>query len=283
VPPVAAPSSPAPALASTPAPAVQVAPAASSTPPPADARPSEVTPAPVETKPSSGSGHDRAVDERTPSGREDEGERARRPFSNTRADSPQAKGEKARAQVRVSVPPADSGSSNSRWLVLSLVIAALILGGRLYFRSGHATAPDAPAAEPPSTPVAPAPSEAVPQAAPEQAAAPSATTAAPEASAAASAAPTAEAAPSAAASANGAPSTSASAAPDGTRVVIVKISPPGARLFHKGKPVGASPVTIELAPGEKRAYEVGMPGWVTRRLVVDGSKPEMFIGLKPEK
>jgi hypothetical protein len=40
-------------------------------------------------------------------------------------------------------------------------------------------------------------------------------------------------------------------------------------------------VTIELAPGEKRAYEVGMPGWVTRRLVVDGSKPEIFIGLKP--
>jgi hypothetical protein len=42
-------------------------------------------------------------------------------------------------------------------------------------------------------------------------------------------------------------------------------------------------VRVELAPGEKRrAFEVGMPGWVTRRLVVDGSKPEMFIGLKPE-
>jgi hypothetical protein len=63
----------------------------------------------------------------------------------------------------------------------------------------------------------------------------------------------------------------------------VKISPPQAKLWRKGKAVGSSPVTIELAPGEKRAYEVGMPGWVTRRLVVDGSKPEIFIGLKPSE
>jgi hypothetical protein len=66
------------------------------------------------------------------------------------------------------------------------------------------------------------------------------------------------------------------------RTVVVTISPPTARLFRRGKPVGASPVTIELEPGEKRRlYEVGGHGWVTRKLSVDGSKPEIFIGLKP--
>jgi hypothetical protein len=42
-------------------------------------------------------------------------------------------------------------------------------------------------------------------------------------------------------------------------------------------------VRIELAPEEKRrSFEVGAPGWRTRKLVVDGTKPEIFIGLKPE-
>ena len=67
------------------------------------------------------------------------------------------------------------------------------------------------------------------------------------------------------------------------RTVVVTISPSNARLFRHGKPVGSSPVTIELEPGEKRRlYEVGGPGWVTRKLSVDGSKPEIFIGLKPD-
>jgi hypothetical protein len=67
------------------------------------------------------------------------------------------------------------------------------------------------------------------------------------------------------------------------RTVVVTISPPTARLFRRGKPVGSSPVTIELEPGEKRRlYEVGGHGWVTRKLSVDGSKPEIFIGLKPD-
>jgi hypothetical protein len=81
--------------------------------------------------------------------------------------------------------------------------------------------------------------------------------------------------------ASAAPTPSESAPAEGTRVVVVKISPPQAKLWRKGKAVGSSPVTIELAPGEKRAYEVGAPGWVTRKLVVDGSKPEISIGLKP--
>ncbi len=173
------------------------------------------------------------------------------------------------------MPPGDGGGSTSRWLVLSLVIAGVIMAGRLYFQNRQAGT-TAPAAEPPAT-------TAAGEATPAQTAAPAqtATGATPEASAASSPVASAEAAPAAAAPASAEPS--ASAAPDGSRVVIVKISPPGARLFYKGKPVGSSPVTVELAPGEKkRSFEVGMPGWVTRRLVVDGSKPEVFIGLKPE-
>jgi hypothetical protein len=67
------------------------------------------------------------------------------------------------------------------------------------------------------------------------------------------------------------------------RVVTVHLMPPDARLFYKGKSVGKTPVRVELAPGEKkRSFEVGRPGFVTRRLVVDGSQPEMWIGLRPE-
>jgi len=223
-------------------------------------------------------------------------ERTKRPFSNTRADSPQAKGERARqnAPLRVSVPPRE-GTSLSRWLMVSLVIAALIMGGRWYLQiraqkaaadtertqTAATTATDTPRATAlaPSAVAVPQVAETTTATAGPMAAAPSA---APETTAleAAPSAPTPSAADPSAASA--APSAASPPTP-GMRVVVVKISPPGARLFRKGKPIGSSPVTIELAPGEKRSFEVGMPGWVTRRLVVDGTKPEIFIGLKPEK
>jgi hypothetical protein len=202
-------------------------------------------------------------------------ERAKRPFSNTRADSPQAKGERARqnAPLRVSVPPRDTSNSLSRWLMVSLVIAALIMAGRWYLQSraqkagadAERTPVTAPAATdmPRATPLAPS-AVVVPQVTETATEAPSAASATPAEPSAA--VPSAESAPAPA-----------------TRTVVVKISPPGARLFRKGKPVGSSPVTLELAPGEKRAFEVGMPGWVTRRLVVDGTKPEIFVGLKPER
>jgi hypothetical protein len=215
-------------------------------------------------------------DETSSPDKEADGERARRPFSNTRADSPQAKGGGARARGRASERPADGGGSTARWLVLSLVIAGVIMAGRLYFQNRAASTP-APAAAPPKTTAAPVPSAAT-----------AANTTPPQPPAASATAANTEpsAAPDATASGAAPPASAeppASASPEGTRVVIVKLSPPGARLFYKGKPVGSSPVRVELAPGEKRrAFEVGMPGWVTRRLVVDGSKPEMFIGLKPE-
>jgi len=64
-----------------------------------------------------------------------------------------------------------------------------------------------------------------------------------------------------------------------TTTVVVKVNPPLAKFFYKGKAVGTGKMTLELEPGEKRAFEVGMPGYNTRRVIIDGSKPERTIGL----
>lgn len=93
--------------------------------------------------------------------------------------------------------------------------------------------------------------------------------------AAASAAPSASEAPSVATS----PEAAASA--DKVRINVVS-DPPGARLFWKGKSVGTTPFVLELAPGEKHAYEMGMPGYNTRKVVIDGTKTEISVGLKPQ-
>lgn len=126
----------------------------------------------------------------------------------------------------------------------------------------------APAAEPRAA--LDEPSSAAAQAAPQQ----SAPT--PTADTPAAAAPAPSAAPSAsddAASASNA---------TGKVTVVVKVRPPEARLYHRGKEVGMSPVSIELAPGEKRAFEVGKRGYITRRLVLDGTQTNVFIGLRPD-
>jgi hypothetical protein len=179
------------------------------------------------------------------------------------------------------------GSSATRGLLLvSAVIIVAILGGRYYFAKSEAeTTATLPAAREPAPAAVPPPAATEPAAAAESVRAPAG-----EAAPAASAAPLASGDPAPASAAQSAP-TATNAAPspsdapplaEGFTRVIVKISPAKARLFRKGKPVGSSPVIIDLAPGEKRAYEVGAPGWATRKLVVDGSKPEIFIGLKPD-
>lgn len=40
-------------------------------------------------------------------------------------------------------------------------------------------------------------------------------------------------------------------------------------------------MTVELAPGEKKAFELGKPGYNTRKVTVDGSQPKMVVGLRP--
>jgi hypothetical protein len=191
----------------------------------------------------------------------------------------------ARASIPVSNPattsdpaPAGNATSSSRWLLIGVAVAALVLGGRWFLLQKQAPEAESP---PPSgvQVVPPVAEKAPPQADPPPA---SATPDAP--STAPPPAPGTEGTEAAAPAASDSAAPVASAAPpEGTRVVIVTISPPQARLFRKGKPVGSSPVRIELGPDEKRrSFEVGAPGWRTRRLVVDGTKPEIFIGLKPE-
>ena len=62
----------------------------------------------------------------------------------------------------------------------------------------------------------------------------------------------------------------------------MKVRPLGARFYYKGKKMGGSPMRVELAPGEKRAFEVGHPNYVTRKIVIDGSEPEVIVGLHPK-
>jgi hypothetical protein len=93
------------------------------------------------------------------------------------------------------------------------------------------------------------------------------------------------AAPSAApaASAAAAPATSAVAAGSGATIPIkITSDPPGARLFWKGKEQGTTPFVLEFPAGERHSYEMGLPGYTVRKVVIDGSKTEINIGMKPD-
>jgi len=119
------------------------------------------------------------------------------------------------------------------------------------------------------------------------AAEPAAAASAAEPAAAASAtASTAEPAPAASASAAKptlSPAASAAAPATDIRRVTVKSKPPKVRFFHFGKPVGVTPFVLEFKPGERHAYEAGLPGYGTRKVVIDGSKPVVIVGLTREK
>ncbi len=64
--------------------------------------------------------------------------------------------------------------------------------------------------------------------------------------------------------------------------VGVNIRPEGARVFYRGKEVGRTPFTLELLRGERRVFEVGYPGYTTRRLVIDGTEKEISYALTPD-
>jgi hypothetical protein len=64
--------------------------------------------------------------------------------------------------------------------------------------------------------------------------------------------------------------------------VTVNSKPPNAQFFHFGKQVGTAPFVVQLKPGEHHAYEVGLPGHITRKLVLDGSKTELTVGLREQ-
>jgi hypothetical protein len=78
-------------------------------------------------------------------------------------------------------------------------------------------------------------------------------------------------------------SSAAAPTPDGeSHSVTLKSIPPKARFFHFGKEVGTAPFVLEFKPGERHSYEVGLPGYITRKVTLDGSKPEITVGLRKE-
>lgn len=62
--------------------------------------------------------------------------------------------------------------------------------------------------------------------------------------------------------------------------VTLDVRPLGSKVYFKGRYLGTVPLVIELEPGERRALEVSKPGYVPRRVVLDGRRSEVLIGLK---
>lgn len=182
-----------------------------------------------------------------------------------------------------------SAGSASRLLGLAALAAAVAFGGYLVVRNRESTAthqPNPPSAavaevKPEPKPISPANEQASPVAANgEQASAAQASAA--EASAAQ--APAAVPMPSAdSESDDSAPTNAKSGDSEGLITVLVKTVPPNARFFHKGKPVGRAPLTVELKPGERRFFEIGYPGYHARKVVVDGKQKEMTVAMRPQK
>jgi hypothetical protein len=182
----------------------------------------------------------------------------------------------AQTSSRVSSPPV-----RSRGKAAVLAVAALAAAGLWFSRAGkhESEEPGAQASRPDPAKIETAPAAApMPPPAPEPvASAPSPPSGVelPSAGAPIEAAPT----PSAVAEA---PTPAASAeSSSGKIVVIVNVRPPQARIYYHGKEAGKAPLRVELEPGKRRSFEVGYPGFMTRKIVVDGSKPEILVGLRP--
>lgn len=209
------------------------------------------------------------------------------PTANSRPSGGKARAESIRPQS--AAPQAASGGPR----LALLLVAAAIVGGAWFFLKTKAR-PTEPVNQPVAVPAPPAltiaeePKVEAPSA-PEPTPAPAASVA--PADEAASALASASAAPSAGALAvaSAAPAgsavkeeTAAPAASGDLIVVTVTAVPPDARFFYKGRAVSSSPMRVELKPGEKRVFEIGRPGYRTRRVVVDGSQLEMSVGMRPE-
>jgi hypothetical protein len=85
---------------------------------------------------------------------------------------------------------------------------------------------------------------------------------------------TAEAVASSVAVASAAPTEAA----DEEAKITISVKPDGSSLFYKGKVVGKTPFILKQPRGEKRSYEIGKPGYATRRLVINGN--ERTIGFE---
>jgi hypothetical protein len=69
----------------------------------------------------------------------------------------------------------------------------------------------------------------------------------------------------------------------GMVTVTFNVWPTGARIAFKGREIGRSPFKMQIRRGDTRAVEVVFPGFKPRKVVVDGSQPEISFGLRPEE
>jgi serine/threonine-protein kinase len=67
-----------------------------------------------------------------------------------------------------------------------------------------------------------------------------------------------------------------------TKEVHLILFPLDARAYHGKEDLGMMPVTVKLEPGEVKHLTVARRGYVTRRLIVDGSKSRLVVGLVAE-
>lgn len=64
--------------------------------------------------------------------------------------------------------------------------------------------------------------------------------------------------------------------------VLVKSKPKNARVYKRGKEIGKTPLVIQIGKGEHRIFEVGPNLGATRRVSIDGEKPEITVTLVTE-
>jgi hypothetical protein len=64
--------------------------------------------------------------------------------------------------------------------------------------------------------------------------------------------------------------------------VLVKTRPEKVKVLRRGKEIGRTPLTIQIGRGEHRIFELVAPGIGTKRLTLDGEKPEVFVNMPLE-
>jgi hypothetical protein len=178
--------------------------------------------------------------------------------------------------------PPEPSTGFGRWLAvlgIAVVIVALV-GYRVLARDPAPPPPIAATAAPEPVAAPAAPTPAAVEAPPNPGEAPSASASA--SSTVPLPLPVPDHAPSSSAAPDPSPSASAepAAASADSHTVTFKSLPAKARFYHFGKEVGTAPFSLEFKPGERHSYEVGLPGYITRKVTVDGSKPEITVGLR---
>jgi hypothetical protein len=63
------------------------------------------------------------------------------------------------------------------------------------------------------------------------------------------------------------------------KTVMLEVMPADSKVFTHGSLRKGPPFTFEIKPGARLVVEVVRPGYVARRVVLDGSKPQLAVGL----